>query len=236
METLILLHGFTETSSMWDFVKDLGIKGVNLQYVDVNSYFKKPTSLAEVAAKIIEKHSEASSVSVVGHSMGGYIACEMLHQSTPNLVGISLLNSTPDPDSSDKKENRDKSIDFIKEHGSSMYLTSLIPKLYMPNTDPSTIEHHIMTAEHIPATVLQNQLAAMRDRKDLRQIFIQKKVCKQWILGEQDPLIEVKKILNTIPEFDEIFLHLDKKSGHMTYVENKSFAQNTVTDFVSYKK
>ncbi len=236
MEAIIFLHGFTETKSMWQIVKDMQLDDVECYYEDVNSYFVEPISLEKVAEKILDKYSEKPNLKVIGHSMGGYIACQMLKWNSANLQGISLMNSTPSADSDDKKANRTKSVDFISKNGLSKYLTGLIPKLYLKDTDTLKIEKHIMEAEAIAPEIIQNQLAAMCDREDLSILFRESNILKQWIVGELDPLIDAKKILEIIPNFKEIILNLDTNSGHMSYVENTAFVQNAVTEFVDLKR
>ncbi len=234
METLIFLHGFTETTSMWGFIKEMSLDEVECIYEDVNSYFEKPTSLKTVAQEILKKYEDLKSISVIGHSMGGYIALQMLSEKGTNVQAITLMNSTTTADDTAKKASRDKGIDFIHKHGLDKYLTSLIPQLYIPDTEPSTIEKHIMAAQKIKTQTLQNQLAAMRDREDSTEVFIQSPILKQWIIGVQDPLIDCEKILARVPEFAEIILNLDINSGHMSYVENKPFAQDAVQELIDY--
>ena len=51
---------------------------------------------------------------VVGHSMGGYVALEMLRKYPEAFAGLVLFHSTPNPDSEKKREDRLREIHLIE--------------------------------------------------------------------------------------------------------------------------
>ncbi len=233
METVIFLHGYTETPEMWTAIHGQQRDAQEFHFEDVNTYFEQSDSIEAVAQQIYTKYHDAERIKVFGHSMGGYIACAMLAMAKKNLYGISLVNSTCHADDATKKEDRDKGIRHIDEHGTSRYLHQLIPRLFMEGTEPQDIEKQIMRAKSIPATVLQNQLRAMRDRDDTTQLLLDADIHKQFILGRKDPLISPDSILDDFQYCDEFFLNLDEHSGHMPYIEHPEFFVDALLEFLS---
>ncbi len=232
METVVFLHGYTEDVSMWSSLHGHERNDQEFYFEDVNSYFVASTDLAKVASAIYIKYEKKSNIKFFGHSMGGYIACELMAMRKENIRAISLVNSTPFADSDEKKTNRDHGVKFIQEHGKKKYLHALIPKLYIANTPREVLESHIMKAEKIKDQVLINQLQAMRDRCDLTVELKSTKIPKQFVLGKNDPLIDFRILIKNFEDCTNFYLNLDNVSGHMPYRENPTFFKDAISEFL----
>src|SRR5690606_18196763 len=121
--SLVLLHGFLESHTMWKpFVKKW-TKTHTVITVDLLGhgktgclgYIHTMKQMAESVIAILE-HEKITTAIFIGHSMGGYVALEILAQQ-PNLVSkLALLNSTPEADSDERKKNRDRAVALLKSH------------------------------------------------------------------------------------------------------------------------
>ena len=110
---IVLLHGYLESLLVWsDFVPllykkvrvvtlDLPGHGISVVQSEVHSMdFLADTVADAIRALGIER------CTLVGHSMGGYVALAVCERHPELLDGLVLLSSTPNPDTEEKAENR----------------------------------------------------------------------------------------------------------------------------------
>ena len=63
--------------------------------------------MAAAVRDVLQKEG-VSRCSLVGHSMGGYVALAFAELYPEMVEGLALMNSTTLPDSEEKKKNRDR--------------------------------------------------------------------------------------------------------------------------------
>ena len=71
---------------------------------------------------------------LIGHSMGGYIALAFAALYPERLNAFGLFHSTAYPDSEEKKATRRKAIDFIRANGSAPFIRASTPNLFSAYT------------------------------------------------------------------------------------------------------
>ena len=113
---LVLLHGFLCSSLMWKKVMPFLKKDHRLILIDLPGHGRSNG----INANTIEKMADMAlntitdlgikDFSILGHSMGGYVAMEMAYKDVDRIQKLILLNSTPFADSKEKKMNRDRAI------------------------------------------------------------------------------------------------------------------------------
>lgn len=177
---LLLLHGFCEDSSMWDSFKMPFLKNYRVICPDLPGFglseAKEQISM-EIMAGCINEILEKEGIEkcfFVGHSMGGYVAMAFAEQFPEKLSGLCLFHSHPFADTEDKKENRRKTIEFMKRWGSAPFVRELIPKLFKKefardNTD--LLSSMIAKAEKYPQTAIVAATNAMIERPDRSEIL-----------------------------------------------------------------
>ena len=70
---------------------------------------------------------------VIGHSMGGYIALALAEIYPEDLKGLCLMNSTSMADSDEKKLNRDRAVEAVENNHRS-FIRIAIPGLFAPKS------------------------------------------------------------------------------------------------------
>ena len=70
----------------------------------------------------------AGPVMLAGHSMGGYVALELLRTAPDRIAKLALLNTHARPDSPESTENRRRLMD-LAERDFTAVITALLPKL-----------------------------------------------------------------------------------------------------------
>jgi pimeloyl-ACP methyl ester carboxylesterase len=225
-----MLHGFCETQSIWDgLIDELSthhqIITVDLPGFGASDSISNGFDLNQLAGTLdlwMRDHG-FSAYTVVGHSLGGYIALSMLEQFPRSVRQVVLFHSTAFADDQQKKENRTKAISFIEQNGSEKFVALLIPTLFASHANMDQheiIEKLIASGSEIPVSVLTGYTRAMRDRPD-RTGLIQQGRPVNVIAGRFDraiPSIQNEWMQRWLPEGSFQYL---EHSGHMGMFEEK---------------
>lgn len=135
---VILLHGFGETNAIWaGIIKNLD--GYCFLVPDIPGSgdsellgFKDMVSIVDYAdALLAYLYNEGiSECTIIGHSMGGYIALAFAEKYPHLVVGLGLFHSSAFADDDKKIEVRNKAIEFIKVNGGKAFFKTSIPNLF----------------------------------------------------------------------------------------------------------
>ncbi|MFR7708237.1 MAG: alpha/beta fold hydrolase [Alistipes inops] len=119
--TVVLLHGYLESLDVWDRFTELLAPQVRVVAADLPGHgiseVKGEVHTMEFMADTVHAAMETLGIGravVVGHSMGGYVALEMLRKYPEAFAGLVLFHSTPNPDSEKKREDRLREIHLIE--------------------------------------------------------------------------------------------------------------------------
>ncbi|MGB8704846.1 MAG: alpha/beta hydrolase [Gillisia sp.] len=120
---IVLLHGFLESSTIWNSISEEISKKRQVICMDLPGHGKSAT-VAEVhtmellaeAVHAVLTHLEVEKAVLVGHSMGGYVSLAFCEKFPIMTAGLVLINSTPKADNQEKKENRDRAIALVKKN------------------------------------------------------------------------------------------------------------------------
>jgi len=198
---------------------------------------RNPFSLEQVGDELmhwLSEHQINKSV-VIGHSLGGYIALELLKKHKKSLAGIGLFNSSAFEDAPDKKENRDKLIQFLHNNGVAPFIKTFVPSLFYPPTI-SNFQHIIdqISSEglSLDAHVVAGYAAAMRDRKDSMELL--RKYSDQILLiaGEHDQNVPLVKSLKMADFLKTDNFHIMPESAHMSLFEQPKACYSAIRSFL----
>ena len=121
-KTLVFLHGFLEDSTVWNTLSKLLSDTYKILCIDLLGHGKNPTiapihtmEMMADEVKAVLDYENITQCTLVGHSMGGYVALAFAERFPKNVEGLVLLNSTPLPDSEEKKANRDRVLKVIEK-------------------------------------------------------------------------------------------------------------------------
>lgn len=166
---IILLHGFCETHRIWDGFGELLATNFSVVAFDLPGFGKSdlitPLSIESVAHRLIQEleSMKINHCVLVGHSLGGYVALAMQAAKPELFAGIVLFHSTLFADTEEKKANRNKTIEFVKNHGVAPFVDTFVPNLFHQKEHAAIPAVHAMALETPLDTLLQYS-AAMRDR------------------------------------------------------------------------
>jgi pimeloyl-ACP methyl ester carboxylesterase len=235
---LMLLHGYLESKEVWDEFKtrfsdytvitpDLPGHG-DSEIMDENQTMEQ---MAE-ALKAILDHENISKCFVYGHSMGGYVAEAFVRQWPDMVDGIGLVHSTIYADTEEKKNNRTREIELIRNGKKAMVVSGMLPNIVAPQNVERlrpVIEEIIERAKMFAAKGIIAVLKAMMQRP-AHQVNVN--VPFHLIAGDKDSFIPNKVYVKMKEEQPHIHMDLIKGSGHSSFIEFPDETATVIKDFL----
>jgi pimeloyl-ACP methyl ester carboxylesterase len=232
---IFLLHGFLESSTMWNPLIQEFSKKNTLVTIDFPGHGKSgviaETLSMELMAEVVNEvmqNLQISTATLMGHSMGGYVALAYAELFPEKVEKLILLNSTPIADSEERKENRNRALKVIDQNPQA-YISMAIGNLFAETSREkfaSEIEVLKNEAYSFPVEGIKAAIKGMRDRKDRSEVLTDFKKGKYMILAEDDPILpilEAKKIAEQCGCSVKII-----EGGHMSMIENR----DSVVDYL----
>lgn len=246
---VVLLHGFGETSEVWVnqvsvlkdkfhlIVPDLPGSGGSESTNDMSM-----AGLARTVKRLLDAilpvtdGNDPPKITLVGHSMGGYVTLAFAEEYPQHLHALGLFHSTAYPDSEEKKETRRKGIAFIKKHGAFEFLKTATPNLFSPvsrEKDADFIIQYIETLSNFSATALVSYYEAMIQRPDRSHVLKTKGLPVLFIMGKYDTAVPPEDGLKLcrLPEIS--YIHILRLSGHMGMLEEVEKINFILEQFLS---
>lgn len=219
-DPVVFLHGFMEDLSMWDNIV------ANFQHktcilIDLHGHgasFFDPTitpSIREMAQQVQNTIQELGIeyYQLVGHSLGGYVGCEIL-RTDDQLEHLTLLHSQPWADSDMKKNDRNRVIELVKTKA-VFFIREAIPALFAyPNEHKKTIQVYCQIAERMNPEAIAWTTMAMRDRLPANETLANNAHRVSIIQGQLDQLIPHLKV-QEFSEASGIAYYEIQNCGHM---------------------
>jgi pimeloyl-ACP methyl ester carboxylesterase len=239
---VVLIHGFCESSEIWKDFSDSLSKNHRVICPDLPGFGNSAPlplepSIDMVANSVYDilQKKNISECIIIGHSLGGYVTLEIAKK-FPNIVsGIGLFHSTAFADTEEKKENRNKSIEFIQKHGVDKFIDSFVPMLFHPDSRErlsKEIQQLVEIGKLIPEKTITDYMVAMRDRDDNIEFLKEFDKPLLFIFGEEDTSIPVARSKEQIKWMQHPYLKRLPETGHMGMFERKEETLKAVSTFV----
>ncbi|WP_194767326.1 alpha/beta fold hydrolase [Tamlana sp. I1] len=239
---IVLLHGFLENISIWKPFIETFSKKNRLICIDLLGHGKTgclgyvhSMELMAEAVEAVLKHLRIRRSTMIGHSMGGYVALAFAEKNPDALKGLCLLNSTAVSDTPEKQINRDRAIVAVKQNHKT-FIKIGISNLFRPkNRIIFKTQIKELTKEALQ-TPLQGIVAALegmkiRDNREALLHFTPFK--KMMIISKNDPVLDYKSLLEQA-EGTEVKI-IELPDGHMSFIENESEVLHEIMYFIENK-
>lgn len=235
---IVLLHGFLENSSMWDFYIEDFAKKYRVITIDLLGhgqtecigYIHTMEDMAEAVRSLLIIINVEKTI-FVGHSMGGYVSLALAEKHPKIFEGLVLLNSTAYADDHERKINRNRAIKMAQREYNALVQMSISNLFSIDNRDRLLVEIESTKKEALK-TPLQGYIACqegMKIRKNREKILQNTSFPKLLILGKKDGVLPYETSMKQIEETSTELVSLP--DGHMSHIENKDVLGGILMDF-----
>jgi len=248
---VVLLHGFGEDNTVWEqqtaflqqhfrlILPDIPGSGQS-QFVpnaNIETYAEILKAILDNELTKISSTGEGSeeTVSIVGHSMGGYITLAFAEKYPQYLNSFGLCHSSAFPDTEEKKETRRKAIDFIQAKGGYAFLKASIPGLFTKEylaKQPAKVEALIEAGKQFSNEALIQYYEAMIARPDRTAVL---KIFDHpilFLIGEHDAAVPLQSSLQQCYLPVQSHVHILDNSAHMGMWEEAEKTNNVLMQFL----
>ncbi len=239
---VVLLHGYLESLLVWEEFVPLLYKRVRVVTLDLPGH-----GISEVKGEVHTKEFLADTVAdglralgierctLVGHSMGGYVALAFLERHPEMLDGLVLLSSTPNADTPEKAENRRREIALVRA-GKKDALARVAPAAgFAPENrrrmqdEVEDLTEQVFITEDEGIIALLNGMIARKDRNELLR---ESSVPQLFILGCHDGYIPAEAAEAMIAAHPQAQVVRLENSGHMGFLEEPEATAQALLQFI----
>lgn len=175
--------------------------------------------IADLAKEAL-KQAPRGSFALAGHSMGGYVALEIMRQAPERVARLALLNTHARPDSPEATENR-KRLMALAQTDFPAVVTTLIPKLLTAEhlKDPEMSGTVSEMALGVGKDAFVRQERAIIGRIDSRPHLARIRCVTLVVAARDDALMPVELLEELAQGIAKATLAIVEDSGHMASLE-----------------
>jgi len=244
---VVFIHGFGEDGEVWknqiEFLKekflliipDIPGSGKSEMIDDMSM-----EGIAEVIKYIIDAEDlipkeNSDTITIIAHSMGGYITLAFAEKYLNYLNSFGLLHSTAYADNEGKKDARRKGIEFINEHGAFEFLKTSTPNLFSQKTKETNaqmVDEFIGSLSNFSPDALVSYYNAMIQRPDRTDILKKATIPVLFIMGEHDNAVPFQDSLQQCYLPEKSYIHILSQSGHLGMLEEADKTNQALENFL----
>lgn len=171
---------------------------------------------------------------LIGHSMGGYIAFEILRQEPNRVAKLALLNTSARPDNDEAKEKRKKQIEKVEKGNFAEIIEGALPAFVHPSHKEDKNLQEIITAAHYDAgaEAYIRQQTAIMGRKDSRPDLKNINIPTLVLTGDDDKLLPLELSQEIAASIPGAKLIIVTECGHMSPLEKPQAVSNALTEWL----
>lgn len=229
-KTIVFLHGYLESATIWqDLSKNLDARCICPDLLGHgDNKTDKFSTIRDMSEDVLEflKEENIDSYAIVGHSMGGYVALDLMKRDK-RCEKVMLLNSNFWEDSPEKKKDRLRVVEAVK-HNKNRFVREVIPNLFAsPQDHEELIEGLVVKAEAMTVEAIGNASLAMRSREDNSDFVKARAKDIVIVQGKSDNVMPVDVMLEKAP--NGIALEI-LNCGHMSWCELPKETSDLIRD------
>lgn len=238
---VMMVHGFGEDQQVWDHQVEALSKRFLLILPDLpgsgGSELNDDVSMENMAEALhaVLQQEKIGNVTMLGHSMGGYITLAFAEKYPDTLRAFGLVHSSAYADSEEKKATRKKGIEFMRKHGVHEFLKTSSPNLFSPETKeqrPELVEKLTNQYRTMDVNALVAYYEAMMNRPDRTEVLKTFNRPILFLAGEHDTAIPYDQVVQQsgLPLLS--YLHTLHRSGHMGMWEEPAESSFILEEFI----
>jgi len=242
-QPIVLLHAFPFSREMWrpqiEALRDeYRVIAPDLRGFGGTDGFDGPPGIDQMADdvhQLLDALGINEPVVLAGLSMGGYVALSFARRHAARLRGLILADTRAEADSPEAREQRERSIEFLRDHSAAEFAEPMLEKLLSETTrtrHPEVVNRaREMAAAQSPQAIAA-ALAALRDRPDSRAALPGMNVPALVIVGEQDAVTPPAVAETLAAELPRAKLVRIAEAGHLSNLEQPEEFNQAVRQFL----
>lgn len=236
---VILLHGFLGSKEIWNSIYKFLSQRYRVICIDLLGHGQSDSlgyihSMEDQADMIFSliSHLKLRKVSLVGHSMGGYVSLAFAELYPDMLRHLILVNSSAFADSQERKNNREHAIEVVKKNCKT-FIRVAISNLFSQET-------HQLKKEEIKTCLTLGQktsmqgiiagLEGMKIRPDREILLHFSPYPKLIIAGISDNIITKEEVSQQVKDSETQAIFID--GGHMLPLEQPEKISELLKNFL----
>jgi YbgC/YbaW family acyl-CoA thioester hydrolase len=168
-------------------------------------------------------------------SMGGYVAFEMLRAQRDRVLGVVLMATRAEADSSEARRARDAAAAVARERGAEAIAGSMLPRLLAPasNQNGAVVNRVRALISRAPVAGIVGALTAMRERVDSSSLLPGLVGLPTLVVaGESDQLIPLPDVTRMHDALVNSVLRVVPNAGHLLPVEQPGATTQILQEFL----
>ncbi|MEO7802407.1 MAG: alpha/beta hydrolase, partial [Ginsengibacter sp.] len=245
---VLLIHGFGEDGRIWEKIINTLNSDNKIIVVDLPGSSKSTLlhsdnktigieDYAEVIRAILEQEN-IEKITVIGHSMGGYIALAFAELYPAMLSGLGLFHSTCFADDDKKKETRLKGINFVKDNGALAFLKTSVPPMFAEDfqkESSTVVEDLVDNGRDFTDDAVIQYYTAMMNRKDRSDVLLNITVPVLFIVGEKDQAVPLEQSLKQLHLPARSLIKILPDAAHMGMLEEPGVCIGAIQQFLNIR-
>ena len=226
--TVYLLSGLLCDETIWTDVAARIRETASVRIVS----FPEFNSIGKMADHVLAM--APSKFAIVGHSMGGRVALEVIRKAPARVVGLAIFNSGAHPRRAGEIESRGRLVAIAKEKGMGALAAEWLPPM-MGASEKRTAE----LMPQLTAMVMRGtpegfalQITALLDRPDAEAVLPHIKVPVLLGSGTADtwsPISQLEDMWRRIPNATLVVI---ENAGHMSPIERPDLVSTALRDWL----
>ena len=243
-ETVVFLHGFVEDKSIWDncisqLSKNFNCIALDLPGSDSTPMDRNYHNLEEVADDINDflETKEIAKITLLGHSLGGYLALAFGKKYPNKLNGLGLIHSNTVADNDEKKNVRKRLAQALIERGSSDFLKSFFISL-TSRKNYARCEDQIEKMNNIGLNLKAEDLAKwsllMMDRPGSEEFVESLNIPLLFLFGDDDSFYPYNEGIEIAVKCNQFQLSLIRNCGHAGFIEQTEEFNSEIEKYLNW--
>jgi len=239
--TVVLLHGFTESLNIWNEFSARLSESFQVITIDLPGHGQSEcvsqVHTMEIMAdcvKTVLDHVGIKQCVVIGHSLGGYAALAFAEAHPAMMKGLGLFHSNAFADSPETVKNRMRTNNLIKNNHFN-FLSEFIPSLFAPENQMkyvTEINALVRESKSMSAEAVMAANSGMAERPDRTHVLKNAAYPVLFIAGKLDTRCTIDKMMEQIGLPNDSVALIMGDVAHMGYIEAKEKTFYAVKTFV----
>jgi pimeloyl-ACP methyl ester carboxylesterase len=181
---------------------------------------------------------QVKTATLVGLSMGGYIALRAKEKSPDRISAMVLADTRTEPDSPEGREKRFATCKNLEAGGASAF-QEFVERFLTGAVDKNTPTEQPVVMEKLRTIILANPIAgicaalrAMADRTDTSAALTHHPLPTLFLVGEGDTITPVENSREMQKKHGNAELHILPKAGHLSNCENPEAFNHHLLSFL----